>query len=59
MVGSLFRTKSINWRFADSADSVDTGDNATKRALGAWALLALSVGAIVGAGLFVLNGGAS
>lgn len=50
MASSLFRTKSIDRLIADSAQ---TGEHALKRTLGAWALLALGIGAIIGAGLFV------
>ncbi len=50
MAGSLFRTKSIDRLISDSAD---TGESALKRTLGPWALLALGIGAIIGAGLFV------
>ena len=50
MAGSLFRTKSIDRLLADGADS----SGATlKRTLGPWALVALGIGAIIGAGLFV------
>ena len=50
MAGSLFRLKSI-----DSLLEVaqETGEKALKRTLGPWALIALGIGAIIGAGLFV------
>lgn len=50
MAGSLFRTKSIDLLIADSTE---TGENSLKRTLGPWALVALGIGAIIGAGLFV------
>ena len=47
MAGSLFRTKSI--------DSLRTqsGESTLRRTLGPWSLVALGIGAIIGAGLFV------
>ncbi len=49
MAGSLFRTKSIDLLMAD-----DDGDGIQlKRTLGPLALVALGIGAIIGAGLFV------
>ncbi len=50
MAGSLFRTKSIDRLMADAQE---TGEHALKRTLGPWALVALGIGAIIGAGLFV------
>ena len=50
MAGSLFRTKSIDRLMADGAA---TGENALRRTLGPMALVALGIGAIIGAGLFV------
>ena len=50
MAGSLFRTKSID-RLLD--DSTNTGEHALKRTLGAWSLIALGIGGIIGAGIFV------
>ena len=50
MASSLFRTKSIDRLIADSAE---TGEHALKRTLGPWALVALGIGAIIGAGIFV------
>jgi basic amino acid/polyamine antiporter, APA family len=45
---SLFRTKSIDRLRAESG-----GETALKRTLGPWSLVALGIGAIIGAGLFV------
>ena len=50
MAGSLFRTKSIDQLLADSANA---GESGLKRTLGSFALVALGIGAIIGAGLFV------
>ena len=50
VAGSLFRTKSID---ALLADSQDAGEGGLKRTLGSFALVALGIGAIIGAGLFV------
>ena len=50
MAGSLFRTKSIDSLMAESRA---TGEGTLKRTLGPWALIALGIGAIIGAGLFV------
>ena len=50
MAGSLFRTKSIDQLITDSANA---GEGGLKRTLGAFALVALGIGAIIGAGLFV------
>jgi basic amino acid/polyamine antiporter, APA family len=50
MAGSLFRTKSIERLMADGAG---TGEGSLKRTLGAGQLVALGIGAIIGAGLFV------
>jgi len=48
--GYLFRTKSIDRLRADADES---GEGTLKRTLGPWALIALGIGAIIGAGLFV------
>ena len=50
MADSLFRVKSIDGLLAAAHE---TGDKALKRTLGPWALVALGIGAIIGAGLFV------
>jgi APA family basic amino acid/polyamine antiporter len=50
MAGSLFRVKSID-RLLVEAQS--TGEGTLRRTLGPWALVALGIGAIIGAGLFV------
>jgi APA family basic amino acid/polyamine antiporter len=49
-VGSLSRTKSIDNLLAESRQS---GEGTLKRTLGPWSLVALGIGAIIGAGLFV------
>jgi len=46
---SLFRTKSIDRLMQDGGES----EGALKRTLSAWSLVALGIGAIIGAGLFV------
>jgi APA family basic amino acid/polyamine antiporter len=50
VAGSLFRTKSID-RLLSEASA--TGEGTLKRTLGPMALIALGIGAIIGAGLFV------
>ena len=50
MAGSLFRTKSID-RLMSEASA--TGEGTLKRTLGPLSLVALGIGAIIGAGLFV------
>jgi APA family basic amino acid/polyamine antiporter len=47
---SLFRTKSLDRLLAEAASS---GEGTLKRTLGPFALVALGIGAIIGAGLFV------
>ncbi len=49
MADSLFRTKSIDRLMQDGGES----EGALKRTLSAWSLVALGIGAIIGAGLFV------
>jgi APA family basic amino acid/polyamine antiporter len=41
------------------AEAQDTGGHTLKRTLGAWGLIALGIGAIIGAGLFSITGGAA
>ena len=50
MSSDLFRTKSIESLLAESRT---TGAGTLRRTLGAWSLVALGIGAIIGAGLFV------
>jgi APA family basic amino acid/polyamine antiporter len=50
LASPLFRTKSIDRLLAEGAA---TGEGSLKRTLGAGALVALGIGAIIGAGLFV------
>ncbi len=50
MASLLTRTKSIDRLMADSGAS---GESGLKRTLGAWSLVGLGIGAIIGAGLFV------
>jgi APA family basic amino acid/polyamine antiporter len=50
VAGELTRTKSIDRLLSDAST---TGEHALKRTLGAWSLIALGIGAIIGAGLFV------
>jgi APA family basic amino acid/polyamine antiporter len=50
MPGSLFRTKPIDALLSEAGA---TGEGTLKRTLGPWALIALGIGAIIGAGLFV------
>ncbi|MET0515073.1 MAG: amino acid permease [Nitrospiraceae bacterium] len=52
MVGSLFRTKSIERILADS----EKPEHRLKRTLTAWDLTGLGIGAIIGTGIFVLIG---
>ena len=64
MAGSLFRTKSIDRLLAEAhapdvksqADDIvakSTGEHTLKRTLGAWSLVSLGIGGIIGAGIFV------
>jgi len=50
---SLFSTKSIEQLTAEAAAS---GEHALKRVLGPVNLITLGIGAIIGAGIFVLTG---
>jgi APA family basic amino acid/polyamine antiporter len=53
---SLFVRKPLAGLLAESQDS---GGHTLKRTLGAWGLIALGIGAIIGAGLFSITGGAA
>jgi basic amino acid/polyamine antiporter, APA family len=50
VANSLFRTKPIDLLMADAHAS---GERSLRRTLGAWSLISLGIGAIIGAGLFV------
>ena len=50
MADSLFRTKSIDRLLAEAQAG---GEHTLKRTLGAWSLVALGIGGIIGAGIFV------
>lgn len=52
---SLLRKKSLNVLLTQAADS----EKGLKRTLGAWSLVALGIGAIIGAGLFVRTAAAA
>ncbi|MFI5154198.1 MAG: amino acid permease [Chitinophagales bacterium] len=52
---SLFRKKSLSSLLAQAADS----EKGLKRTLGVWSLVALGIGAIIGAGLFVRTAAAA
>jgi APA family basic amino acid/polyamine antiporter len=52
---SLFRKKTLSILLAQAADS----EKGLKRSLGAWSLIALGIGAIIGAGLFVRTAAAA
>lgn len=54
-MSNLFRTKSVDMILAQS----EAGERHLKKALGAWDLTALGVGAIIGAGIFALTGTAA
>ena len=53
---SLWATKSIS---ALKAEAEETGEHSLRRSLGAGNLTALGIGAIIGAGIFVLTGQAA
>jgi APA family basic amino acid/polyamine antiporter len=53
---NLFARKSIDQL---RADAFAEGEHALRRALGPWNLVALGIGAIIGAGIFVLTGSAA
>jgi APA family basic amino acid/polyamine antiporter len=50
VAGALFRTKSIDRLLIDAQA---TGEHTLKRTLGAWSLVSLGIGGIIGAGIFV------
>jgi basic amino acid/polyamine antiporter, APA family len=52
---SLFAKKPLNVLMAEAAD----GEKGLKKTLGPWSLIALGIGAIIGAGLFSITGGAA
>jgi basic amino acid/polyamine antiporter, APA family len=56
MGNPLFATKSMTALMAESAE---TGEHSLKRALGAVNLVTLGIGAIIGAGIFVMTGSAA
>ena len=53
---SLFIKKPVNVLLAESGE---TGEHSLKRTLGGWGLVALGIGAIIGAGLFVRTAAAA
>ncbi len=53
MGSSIFAKKPMEWMMEESRN---TGENSLKRTLGPWSLTALGIGAIIGAGIFVLSG---
>lgn len=54
-MSEFFRKKNINELLHESKET----DGGLKRTLGAWSLIALGIGAIIGAGLFSITGGAA
>jgi APA family basic amino acid/polyamine antiporter len=56
MNNSLFKTKSLDKLLSESQE---TGEHSLKRALGRLNLVTLGIGAIIGAGIFVLTGNAA
>src|SRR6478609_8457338 len=52
---SLFIKKPLNTLLAEASDS----DKGLKKTLGPWSLVALGIGAVIGAGLFSITGGAA
>lgn len=52
---SLFVRKPLNVLLAEAADN----EKGLKKTLGSWSLIALGIGAIIGAGLFSITGGAA
>ncbi|MBC8045782.1 MAG: amino acid permease [Fimbriimonadaceae bacterium] len=58
MANPLFRRKPLAGLMAEAADPLDDA-HSLKRTLGPWSLIALGIGAIIGAGLFSITGGAA
>src|SRR5438094_6484016 len=56
MGNPLFATKSLDTLMKEAAD---TGEHSLKRALGPVNLITLGIGAVIGAGIFVLTGSAA
>lgn len=54
-MSNLFRTKSLAVLLADAS----SGEKSLKKTLGMWSLIALGIGAIIGAGLFVRTAAAA
>ncbi len=54
-MAEIFRTKSLSKLLADAA----SGEKGLKKTLGMWSLIALGIGAIIGAGLFVRTAAAA
>src|SRR5690349_9605490 len=54
-MSQIFRTKSLSKLLADAA----SGEGGLKKSLGTWSLVALGIGAIIGAGLFVRTAAAA
>jgi APA family basic amino acid/polyamine antiporter len=52
---SLFVRKPLNKLLAEASD----GEKGLKKTLGPWSLIALGIGAVIGAGLFSITGGAA
>src|SRR3982751_2380071 len=52
---SLFVRKPLNQLLAEASDS----EKGLKKTLGPWSLIALGIGAVIGAGLFSITGGAA
>ena len=52
---NLFVKKPIKLLLAEAADN----ERGLKKTLGSWSLIALGIGAIIGAGLFSITGGAA
>src|SRR6202020_2725673 len=53
MANPLFAKKPMDWLLTEAADS---GEHTLRRSLGPVSLTALGVGAVIGAGIFVLSG---